>query len=154
MEFETLKIYIETNLANGFIWLSKSPASAQIHFVQKPNDSFCLCVNYWGLNNLTIKNQYILPLISGSLDQLGRAKRFTQLDLINTYHWMRIKENNEWKIVFKTRYGHFKYRVMLFELSNVPASFQGYINKILAKKLDIFVIVYLDDILIYTKDAG
>ena len=67
---------------------------------------------------------------------------------------MRIKEGDEWKTAFRTRYGHFEYQVMPFGLSNAPASFQGYINKILAKKLDIFVIVYLDDIFIYTKDPG
>ena len=67
---------------------------------------------------------------------------------------MRIYEGDEWKMAFKTRYGHFKYQVMLFGLSNAPATFQGYVNKILAEKLDIFVIVYLDDILIYTKDPG
>ena len=67
---------------------------------------------------------------------------------------MRIKEGDEWKTAFGTRYGHFEYKVMLFGLSNAPASFQGYINNILAKKLDIFVIVYLDDILIYTEDPG
>ena len=67
---------------------------------------------------------------------------------------MRIREGDEWKTAFRTRYGHFKYQVMPFGLTNVPASFQGYINKILAEKLDIFVIVYLDDILIYTEDDG
>ena len=67
---------------------------------------------------------------------------------------MRIYENDEWKIAFRIRYNHFKYQVMLFGFSIAPATFQGYVNKILAKKLDIFVIVYLDDILIYTKDPG
>ena len=67
---------------------------------------------------------------------------------------MRIREGNEWKTAFRTRYGHFKYQVMLLGLSNTLATFQGYINKILAKKLDIFIVVYLDDILIYTKDPG
>ena len=67
---------------------------------------------------------------------------------------MRIKEGDEWKTAFRTRYGHFEYQVMPFDLTNAPGSFQGYVNKILAEKLDIFVIVYLDDILIYTKDLG
>ena len=76
------------------------------------------------------------------------------MDLTSAYHQMRIKEGDEWKTAFRTRYSHFKYKVMPFGLSNVSASFQGYINKILAEKLDIFVIVYLDDILIYTEDQG
>ena len=86
------------------------------------------------------------------MDRLGRAKRFTQLDLTSAYHRMRIREGDEWKTAFRTQYGHFEYQVMPFGLTNAPASFQGYINKILAEKLDIFVIVYLDDILIYTDD--
>ena len=154
VELETLKTYIETNLANGFIRPSKSPAGAPILFVGKPDGSLRLCVDYRGLNNLTIKNRYPLPLIGESLDRLGRAKRFIQLDLTSAYHRMRIKEGDEWKTAFRTRYGHFEYQVMPFGLFNAPASFQGYINKILAEKLDIFVIVYQDDILIYIKDPG
>ena len=102
VELETLKTYIETNLANGFIRASKSPAGAPILFVRKPNGSLCLCVDYRGLNNLTIKNWYPLPLIGKSLDRLGQAKRFTQLDLTSAYHRMRIKEGNEWKTAFRT----------------------------------------------------
>ena len=154
VELETLKTYIETNLANGFIWPFKFPAGASILFDRKPDRSLHLCVDYWGLTNLTIKNQYPLPLIGESLDRLGRAKQFTQLDLTNAYHRMRIREGDEWKTAFRTRYGHFEYQVMPFGLSNAPATFQGYINKILAEKLDIFVVVYLDDILIYTEDPG
>ena len=101
-----------------------------------------------------MKNQYLLPLIGKSLNWLGRAKQFTQLDLTNAYHQIRIRKGNEWKTAFQTQYGYFKYQVILFGLSNAPATFQEYVNKILAEKLDIFVIVYLDDILIYTKDLG
>ena len=154
VELETLKAYIETHLKTGFIRPSKSPAGAPILFDKKPDGSLRLCVDYRGLNNLTIKNRYPLPLIGESLDRLGRAKRFTQLDLTSAYHRMRIREGDEWKTAFRTRYGHFEYQVVPFSLSNAPASFQGYINKIFAKKLDIFVIVYLNDILIYTKDPG
>ena len=88
------------------------------------------------------------------LDWLNRARRFTQLDLTNAYYRMRIYEGDKWKTAFQIRYGYFKYQVMPFSLSNAPAIFQGYVNKILAETLDIFVIVYLDDILIYTKDLG
>ena len=154
VKLETLKAYIETNLTNGFIRPSKSPAGAPILFDRKSDGSLRLCVDYRDLNNLTIKNQYPLPLIGESLNKLGRAKQFTQLDLTSAYHRMRIRKEDESKTVFKTRYGHFEYQVMLFGLTNALASFQGYINKILAEKLDIFVIVYLDDILIYTDDDG
>ena len=97
---------------------------------------------------------YPLLLIGKSLDQLGQAKQFTQPNLTSAYHQIGIKEGDKWKTAFQTRYGHFEYQVMFFGLSNASASFQGYINKILAKKLDIFIIVYLDDILIYIKDPG
>lgn len=125
-----------------------------ILFVRKPDGSFRLYVDYLGLNNLTIKNRYPLPLIVESLNRLRRAKHFTQLDLTNAYHRMRIKEGDKWKTALRTKYGHFEYQVMPFGLSNAPASFQGYINKILAEKLNIFVIVYLHNILIYTEDPG
>ena len=150
---ETLKIYIKTNLANNFIRPSKSPAGAPILFNWKPDGSFHLCVDYWGLNNLTIKNRYPLFLISKLLDWLGRVKRFTQLNLINFYHRMRICKGDEWKTAFQIYYGHFEYQVMFFGLFNAPATFQGYINKILAENLDIFVIIYLDNILIYTRNS-
>ena len=95
VELETLKTYIKTNLANGFIWTSKSLAGAPILFVRKRDGSLCLCVDYQGLNNLTIKNRYPLPLIGKSLDRLGRAKQFTQLDLTSAYYRMRIKEGDK-----------------------------------------------------------
>ena len=109
VELETLKTYIKTNLANGFIRPSKSPAGAHILFNRKPDGSLRLCVDYRGLNNITIKNQYSLPFIGESLDWLGRARRFTQLDLTNVYHRMRICERDKWKTAFRTRYGYFEY---------------------------------------------
>ena len=102
VELETLKAYIETNLANGFIRPSKSPAGAPILFDRKSDGSLRLCVDYRGLNNLTIKNRYPLPLIGESLDRLGRAKQFTQLDLTSAYHRMKIREGDKWKTAFKT----------------------------------------------------
>ena len=152
VELETLKAYIETNLANGFIRPSKSPTGAPILFDQKSIGSLRLCINYQGLNNLTIKNRYPLPLIGELLDKLRRAREFIQLYLTSIYHWMRIRRGNKWKTAFRTQYGHFQYQVMSFGLINVSARFQEYINKILAEKIDIFVIVYLDNILIYTND--
>ncbi len=86
VELERLKAYIKNNLASGFIRPSKSPIGAPILFDKKPDSSLRLCVDYQGLNNLTIKNRYLLPLVGESLDQLGRDRRFTQLDLTNAYH--------------------------------------------------------------------
>ena len=123
MELETLKAYIETNLANGFIRPSKSPAGTPILFDRKSDGSLWLYVDYRGLNNLTIKHWYPLPLIGESLDRLRRAKQFTQLDLTGAYHQMRIREGDKWKTAFKTQYGHFEYQVMPFGLTNVLTSF-------------------------------
>ena len=149
-----LKTYIEANLASGFIRLSKPSANTSILFVQKKNGSFCLCINYQRLNSLIIKNCYSLPLIGEPLNCLDRAKRFTQLNMTNTYHQMRIRVGDEWRPAFWTRYGYFEYQVIAFSFSNTSISFQGYVNKILVEKLDVFIIMYLDNILIYTKDAG
>ena len=90
VELETLKTYIKANLASNFIKPSKSPAGAPILFIWKKDGSLCLCVNYRGLNNLTIKNRYPLLLIGKLLNCLSHTKRFTQLDLTNAYHWLRI----------------------------------------------------------------
>ncbi len=95
MELETLKTYIEIYLKTGFIWPSKSLAGALIFFDKKPDGRLRLCVDYWGLNNLIMKNQYPLLLIGEALDHLGQAKRFTQLDLTSAYHRMRIREGDE-----------------------------------------------------------
>ena len=95
VELETLKTYIKTNRANGFIRLSRSSNGALILFYRKPNRSLRLCVNYWNFNNITIKNRYSLPLIGKLLYRLGRKKRFTQLDLTNAYYQIRICEGDE-----------------------------------------------------------
>ena len=102
VELETLKAYIETNLANEFIRPSNSPAGGPILFERKSDGSLWLCVDYQGLNNLTIQNRYPLPLIGELLDRLGRAKQFTQLDLPSAYHRMRIRKGDKWKTAFST----------------------------------------------------
>ena len=91
-------------------------------------------------------------MVGESLNWLGQARRFTQLDFTSAYHRMRIRKGDKWKTAFRIRYGYFKYQVMSFGLTKTPTIFQGYIIKILAEKFDVFVIVYLDDILVYTKD--
>ena len=95
-----------------------------------------------------------MPLIDKLLDWLWQTKCYALLDFISGYHQIRIKEDNKWKIVFKIQYGHFKYQVISFILTNALAIIQGYINNILAKKLDIFIIIYSDLIFIYTKDLS
>lgn len=151
-ELAELRKYIDENLAKNFIRHSKSPAGAPILFVKKKDGSLRMCVDYRGLNKVTKKNRYPLPLISGLLEQLGRARIFTKIDLRGAYNLVRVKEGDEWKTAFRTRYGHFEYNVMPFGLTNAPAVFQHMMNDIFREHLDDFVVIYLDDILIYSKN--
>jgi hypothetical protein len=148
---DTLKDYIQDNLKKGFIRPSQSPAGCPILFVPKKNGKWRLCVDYRSLNDITIKNCYPLPLISELRDLLVGAQWFTALDLKGAYNLIRIKEGHEWKTAFRTREGHFEYLVMPFGLTNAPATFQTMINEVLRDFVDIFVVVYLDDILIFSK---
>ena len=150
-ELEVLREYIEENLAHGFIRHSKSPAGAPIFFVKKKDGSLRLVVDYRGLNKVTIRNRYALPLISSLLERIGGAKHFTKIDLRGAYNLVRIRPGDEWKTAFRTRYGHFEYTVMPFGLTNAPAVFQHMANDIFRDFLDIFLIIYLDDLLIYSK---
>ena len=123
MELEILKVYIKNNLANDFIRPFKSPIGEPILFDRKLDGSLKLCVDYQGLNNLTIKNWYPLIFVKESLDQLEWVWCFTQLDLTNAYHWLKIREDEKWKTAFKTYYGHFEYQVIPFGLTNKPVTF-------------------------------
>jgi hypothetical protein len=151
-ELQALREYLRKELAAGKIRRSKSPAGAPIIFVGKPDGSLRLCVDYRGLNKVTIKDRTPLPLMSELRERLGRAKIFTKLDLKNGYNLVRIAEGDEWKTAFRTRYGLFEYLVMPFGLCNAPGTFQAMINKVLQEILDEGVIVYIDDILIYSED--
>ncbi|USP79372.1 retrotransposon nucleocapsid protein [Curvularia clavata] len=150
-ELALLRDYLREYLARGWIRHSKSPAGALILFAKKKDGTMRLCVDYRGLNNITLKNCYLLPLIMESLDRLAEAKFYTKLDVREAYHRVRIKEGDEWKIAFRTRYGHFEYTVMPFGLINAPVQFQAYIYYILAGLVDVSCIVYLDDILVFSN---
>ena len=151
-ELQALKLYIEENLNKGFIRHSKSPAGAPILFVKKKDGSLRLCVDYRGLNKVTIRNRYPLPLIGQLLDQLAEAMVFTKIDLRGAYNLVRIRAGDEWKTAFRTRYGHFEYSVMPFGLTNAPGVFQHMMNDIFREYLDQFVVIYLDDVLIFSKN--
>ena len=153
-ELATLKGYIDENLAKGFIRYLKSPTGAPILFVKKKDGSLRMCVDYRGLNKVTIKNRYPLPLISRLLNQLGQTKIYTKIDLRGAYNLVRIKEGDEWKTAFRTRYGHFEYLLMPFGLTNAPTIFQHLMKDIFQEFLNNFVVCYLDDILIYSKDIN
>lgn len=110
-----------------------------------------LCVDYRGLNRITKKNRYPLPLIGNLVDRLRSAKIFTKLDLRVGYNNVRIAEGHEWKTAFRTRYGSFEYLVMPFGMTNSPSTFQHFMNDVFQDMSDVFVVVYLDDILIYSN---
>lgn len=151
IQLKALREYLDENLRKGYIRPSQSPAGYPILFVPKKNGKLRLCVDYRQLNDITIKNRYPLPLITELRDRLHGAKWFTTLDLKGAYNLIRIKEGEEWKTAFRTRLGHYEYLVMPFGLTNAPATFQTMINDVLREYLDIFVVVYLDDILIFSK---
>lgn len=116
-----------------------------------PNDgSLRPCIDYRGLNDITIKNRYPFPLMSSAFEVLQGAKVFTKLDLRNAYNLIRIKEGDEWKTAFNTPLRHFEYHVLPFGLVNTPAIFQALVNDVLRDMLNIFVFVYLNDILIFS----
>ena len=150
-ELEVLRQYLQENLEKGFIRLSKSPAASPILFVPKKDGTLRLCVDYRGLNSVTVKNRYPLPLIGEILDRVSGATVFSKIDLKDAYYRIRIKPGDEWKTAFRTRYGHFEYLVMPFGLTNAPAAFQAYINHALRGLVDDFCIVYLDDILVFSR---
>ena len=150
-ELDILRDYLGTAQEKGWIRPSKSPVGAPILFVPKADGTMRLCVDYRGLNRVTIKNRYPIPLVSEMLDRLSKAQVFTKLDLRDAYHRLRIREGDEWKTAFKTRYGHFEYLVMPFGLANAPATFQSYIHRALGGLVDRTCVVYLDDILIYSE---
>jgi len=120
-------------------------------FVKKKESKLRLCADYRALNEVTKKDRHPLPLISEALDRLGGAKYFTKLDIKDAYHNIRIREGDEWKTTFSTKLGTYEYLVMPFGLCNAPAAFQRGINEVLIKHIDIYCIVYLDDVLIYSN---
>lgn len=148
---KALKEYLEDMLRKGYIRPSESPAGHPILWVPKKNGKLRPCIDYRPLNKITIKNRYPLPLMTEIRDKVGKARWFTTLDLKGAYNLIRMKEGQEWMTAFRTTRGHFEYLVMPFGLTNAPATFQTMIDAVLRKQLGVFVVVYLDDILIYSN---
>ncbi|CAL1410109.1 unnamed protein product [Linum trigynum] len=151
VELKELKEQLEELLEKGFIRPSVSPWGAPVLFVKKKDGSMRLCIDYRKLNKATIKNRYPLPRIDDLFDQLQGAKVFSKIDLRSGYHQLRVADGSIPKTAFRTRYGHYEFLVMPFGLTNAPAAFMALMNRVLHEYLDKFVIVFIDDILIYSK---
>jgi len=151
-QLKKVRTYLDENLKREFIRSSKSLTEYSILFVSKKNDTKQLCVNYRQLNKITKQDSYLLSLIRELQDQLNRVKWFTSLNLKEAYYQIQMKKDKEWKTAFWTRYEHYEYTVMPFELKNTLATFQRLINDTLREYLNDFMITYLDNILIYSDD--
>ncbi|UTT92537.1 hypothetical protein NDA17_007488 [Ustilago hordei] len=149
-EMSELRRYLDENLEKGFIRPSKSPARSPVLFVPKKDGGLRLCVDYRGLNEITVKNRAPLPLIKEQLFLLRKARIYTKLDLRAAYNLIRIAKGDEWKTAFGTQLGLYEYLVMPFGLANAPAHFQSFINDIFRDIIGIYVVVYLDDFLIFS----
>ena len=152
LEYEEAKRQITEYLAKGWIEPSSSPFGAPILFVPKKNGQLRMCVDYRALNKVTVKDRYPLPRIDDLFDRLSKARLFSSLDLAQGYHQIRVTAEDVPKTAFRTPFGHYQWRVLSFGLTNAPATFQRLMNNVFKDYLDDFVLVYLDDILIFSKD--
>jgi len=150
-EMDALKVQIPELLEKGFIRPSISPFGAPILFVKKKDGSLRMCVDFRPLNNITIKNKYPLPFIDDLLEQAAGCKYFTKIDLRNGYYQVKIAEGDIQKTAFRTRLGHFEWVVLPLGLTNAPATFMHMMNQVFGKFLNKFLVIYLDDLLIFSK---
>ncbi|GJV00119.1 putative reverse transcriptase domain-containing protein [Tanacetum coccineum] len=151
IELKELKDQLQELLERGFIPPSVSSWDAQVLFVKKKDGSIRLCIDYRELNRIIVRNKYLLPRIDDLFGQLQGAKFFSKIDLRSGYHQLHVKEQDFSKIAFRTGYGHYEFFVMSFGLTNAPAIFMDLMNRVFHEYLDRFVIVFIDDILVYSK---
>ncbi|GJU05352.1 putative reverse transcriptase domain-containing protein [Tanacetum coccineum] len=150
-EMQELSTQLQELSEKGFIRPSSSPWGAPVLFVKKKDGSFRMCIDYRKLNKLTVNNRYQLLRIDDLFDQLQGSRVYSKIDLRSGYHQLRVHEEDIPKTTFRTRYGHYEFQVMSFGLTNAPAVFMDLMNRVCKPYLDRFVIVFIDDILIYSK---
>nr|GEV36327.1 putative reverse transcriptase domain-containing protein [Tanacetum cinerariifolium] len=151
-EIKELSEQLQELSKKGFIRPNSSPWGAPVLFVKKKDGSFRMCIDYRELNKMTVKNRYLLPRIENLFDQLQGSRVYSKIDLRSGYHQLRVREQDVPKIAFRTRYGHYEFQVMPFGLTNAPAVFMDLMIWVCKPYLDKFVIVFIDDILIYSKN--
>ena len=151
VELQELKVQIQGLLDKGFIRPSTSPWGAPVLFAKKKDKTLRLCIDYRQLNRVTIKNRYPLPRIDDFFDQLRGARVYSKIYLRTGYHQLRIRETYILKIAFRKRYGHFEFTVMPFGFTNSPVAFMDLMHRVFHPYLDRFVVVFMDDILIYSE---
>ncbi|KAL4289690.1 hypothetical protein GQ457_14G013610 [Hibiscus cannabinus] len=152
IELKELKKQLEELQSKGFIRPNTSSWGAPVLFVKKKDGSMRLCIDYRQLNRVIIKNKYPLPRIEDLFDQIRDSFVFSKIDLRSGYYQMRVKDDDVQKTAFRTRYGHFEFLVMPFGLTNAPAAFMDLMNRIFKPYLDKFIVVFIDDILIYSRN--
>ena len=151
VELQELRVQLQELLNKGFIRPSISPWGAPVLFAKKKDKTLRLCIDYRQLNRVTIKNRHPLPRIDDLFDQLRGARVYSKIDLRTGYHQLRVRETDIPKTTFRTRYGHFEFTVMPFGLTNVPAAFMDLMHRIFQPYLDQFIVVFVDEILIYSQ---
>ncbi|KAI3797433.1 hypothetical protein L1987_32690 [Smallanthus sonchifolius] len=154
VEMKELIAQLDELLEKGFIQPSISPWGAPVLFVKKKDGSIRMCIDHRELNKRTVKNKYPLPRIDDLFDKLQGASWFSKIDLRSGYHQLKVREEDIPNTAFRTRYGHFEFRVMSFGLTNAPAAFMDLMNRVCRPMLDRSVIVFIDDILNYSKNEG
>ena len=151
-ELKELKVKLQAILDIGFIRPSVLPWGAPVLFVKKKDGTLRMCINYRQINKVTVKNKYLFPRIKDLFDQLKGASVFSKIDLRSEYYQLRVKDVDVPKTTFRTRYGHYEFLVMPFGLTNAPAAFMDLMNRVFQPYLDQFVVVFIDDILVYSRD--
>ena len=152
-ELKELKSQLQELLDKGFIRPSVSPWGAPVLFVKKKDGTLRMCIDYRQINKVTVKNRFPLPRVEGLFDQLKGAGVFSKIDLRSRYYYLRVKEVDVPKTAFRTLYGHYEFLVMPFGLTNALAAFMDLMNRVFRPYVDQFVMVFIDDILVYSKDA-